>query len=67
MYNTQVNNENHCDGDSMFLLLDGRESGLGGIPMSEKKQKITPEWQTERNTPVGSAVARVKGEHFDMR
>lgn len=51
----------------MFLPLDDRESGLGGIPTSEKKQKITPEWQTERNTPVGSAVARVKGEHFDMR
>ena len=33
--------------------------------MSEKILKITPEWQTEQNPSVDSAVARVKGKHHD--
>lgn len=49
----------------MYPQTDPRESGIGENPMSGKMQNITPEWQTERNPSVDSAVARVKGKHHD--
>ena len=35
----------------MYPQPEPRESEIGGNPMSEKIQKITPEWQTEREFP----------------
>ena len=51
--------------ETVCILRRLQRAGNGGTPVSEKIQKITPEWQTEQNCSVDSAVARVKGKHHD--
>ena len=51
--------------ETVRILRRLQRVGNGGTPMSEKILKITPEWQTEQNPSVDSAVARVKGKHHD--
>ena len=51
--------------ETVRILRRLQRVGNGVTPMSEKILKITPEWQTEQNPSVDSAVARVKGKHHD--
>ena len=47
--------------ETVSILRRLQRAGNGGTPVSEKIEKITPEWQTEQQPSVDSAVARVKG------